>query len=490
MSKSVSGVVTKQRSFLYAGVLLMLGLSACGGGGSDGGGSGNTGGGSTATLLSVSITPVNPALVNPALAFGGNAQMTARGSYSDGSTQDLTNLATWQSSAPGVATVDNAGVVTAVAVGEATITTTSAGVSGAFPISVDSIVHLAQTGQDASYVPGDDGGLQAGVTWPSPRLTLNECGTPADASDDVITDQLTGLMWVRNHGGSTARTWQGSLDYANALSLCGFDDWRLANVNELESLVVKAAESGSTWLAGQGFIVSQSSFWSSTTLALFPTRAWNVDVFGGVGEYPKTATSSAWAVRGPVAAGAVTLARTGQTTCYDAAGGALPSCAGTGQDGALTAGAPWPSPRFRTDDCGTPADTTDDIIADNLTGLMWPRQANLFGARTWTDALADASGLSLCGYNGDWRLPNQRELRSLVDYQQGGVGNWLTQQGFENVQAANVTPCYWTSTSGPSDSANQAACGFLFEGTFAVTIAKTATHYVWPVRRGLVDQAF
>jgi len=147
----------------------------------------------------------------------------------------------------------------------------------------------------------------------------------------------------------------------------------------------------------------------------------------------------------------------------------------------------WPSPRFRTDDCGTLADTTDDIIADNLTGLMWPRQANWFGARLWSDAVTDAT-LTLCGY-GDWRLPNQRELRSLVDYEQVVIGNWLVQQGLENVQAANVLSCYWTSTSAPFDSANCAACGFLFEGIFA-TEAKTATHYVWPVRRGLADQLF
>lgn len=470
----------KLHSFFYS-ILLLLVLSACGGGGNSS--SRSESGGGTTTPISISIS-----YIDQIIAFGANVSMTASGFYSDGSTRDLTNVVTWQSSDPEVATVDSGGVVSAVSVGETIITATLGDASDTFLIIVDSIVHLAKTGQTTSYAPNDDGSLQAGSYWPSPRFTIDECGTTTN-TDDVVTDQLTGLMWVRNHGGSNPRSWQQSLDYANALSLCGYDDWRLANINELESLLLKGAENSFDWLATQGFVMSQASFWTSTTLAMYPNRAWNVNVFGGVYEYPKTTTSSAWAVRGPVPARALTLARTGQTTCYDTAGNVLPSCVATGQDGEHLAGTPWPSPRFRTDDCGTPADTTDDIIADNLTGLMWPRHANLFGAQTWTDALANASGSSICGY-GDWRLPNQRELRSLIDYQQGIVGNWLMQQGFENVQAANVMSCYWTSTSGPLDSANQAVCGFLFNGVFADTIAKTATHYVWPVRRGEGGQIF
>jgi hypothetical protein len=342
---------------------------------------------------------------------------------------------------------------------------------------------LAQTGQLTSYVAGDDGAVKAGVAWPSPRFTVNNCATPADNTDDVVTDQLTGLMWVRDHGGNTSRTWQQSLDYANALSLCGFTDWRLANVSELDSLD-NADRFGFYWLAEQGFLITQGSFWSSTTNVLHANRAWNVSLYGNNVAYDKTTTAAAWAVRGPVTAGVVTLARTGQATCYNATGGVLPSCTATGQDGEFTAGTAWPSPRFGVNDCGTPADTTDDVITDNLTGLMWPRQGNLFATQNWTDAVSSANGLSLCGHT-DWRLPNRLELRSLVNYGEALAGNWLVTQGFENVQAANVLPCYWTSTSASADvdaTHIYAACGYLFDGALESLITKTEAHHVWPVR--------
>jgi hypothetical protein len=39
------------------------------------------------------------------------------------------------------------------------------------------------------------------------------------------------------------------------------------------------------------------------------------------------------------------LPQTGQTTCYNTEGNVIP-CAGSGQDGDIRAGVPWPDPRF------------------------------------------------------------------------------------------------------------------------------------------------
>jgi hypothetical protein len=53
-----------------------------------------------------------------------------------------------------------------------------------------STVQLPATGQTSSYGTNDDGALQNGVTWPSPRFRDNCNGT--------VTDNLTGLIWLKN----------------------------------------------------------------------------------------------------------------------------------------------------------------------------------------------------------------------------------------------------------------------------------------------------
>jgi uncharacterized protein YjdB len=74
-----------------------------------------------ATVVSIAITPANPSI-----AQGLNLQLTATGTFSDGSMQNITTLVTWSSSNPSVAPVSEnsgtAGQVTGLAVGSATIT--------------------------------------------------------------------------------------------------------------------------------------------------------------------------------------------------------------------------------------------------------------------------------------------------------------------------------------------------------------------------------
>lgn len=138
------------------------------------------------------------------------------------------------------------------------------------------------------------------------------------------------------------------------------------------------------------------------------------------------------------------VAQTGQTRCWDSGGVRIP-CAGTGQDGDIQAGVKWPDPRFTEDANGT--------ITDNLTGLIWLRDANCFGLRTWAQALEDANTLHTgeCGLTdgsrpGDWHLPNVHELLSLFDFE-----NFRpvlpTGHPFPNVQQGTENTTYWASTT-------------------------------------------
>jgi hypothetical protein len=105
---------------------------------------------------------------------------------------------------------------------------------------------------------------------------------------------------------------------------------------------------------------------------------------------------------------------TGQTTCWNGAGTLIP-CAGTGQDGDIRAGAVL-----------SYTDNGDGTITDNNTGRMWAKKSDDGSIHdkdttyTWENAFAvHIAGLNAAGFAGhtDWRLPNVRELQSIVNYE-------------------------------------------------------------------------
>ncbi len=84
-----------------------------------------------ATLESITVTPADASI-----GEGETQQYTATGTYSDSSEQDLTADVTWDSSDTGVATIDSAGLATAVSAGTSTITATLGEVSDSAEITV------------------------------------------------------------------------------------------------------------------------------------------------------------------------------------------------------------------------------------------------------------------------------------------------------------------------------------------------------------------
>ena len=130
---------------------------------------------------------------------------------------------------------------------------------------------------------------------------------------------------------------------------------------------------------------------------------------------------------------------TGQKTCYNATG--LITCPAPGavlaQDGTYASGVAQPS--YTENKVGAVL-----VTVDNRTGLMWvtnPADAGMDVTYTWPLALAACEASVFAGYT-DWRLPNARELMSIVDYSKS-VGPTLNAAFFPNTHPNY----YWTGTT-------------------------------------------
>lgn len=161
--------------------------------------------------------------------------------------------------------------------------------------------------------------------------------------------------------------------------------------------------------------------------------------------------------------------QTGQVECRDTQGRRM-ACAGSGQDAEFADGVAWrPDSRF----C-----MQDDSVLDMTTGLYWLRDAG-YGEfpRTWQEALdfiAQMNREQVLGKR-DWRLPNRRELRSLISHQTSRPA-LPEQHPFENL----FHGWYWTSTTAAISPAHawyvDMGGGRMFYG------GKDQSFMVWPVR--------
>jgi hypothetical protein len=166
----------------------------------------------------------------------------------------------------------------------------------------------------------------------------------------------------------------------------------------------------------------------------------------------------------PIAFAAATAPppKTGQTTSYAAR-----------DDGALQPGVAWPSPRF--------IDNANGSVVDNLTGLIWLKNANCFSSQTWDNALVQAKTLATgaCSLTdgsiaGDWHLPNRNELWSLLDYERINP-SLPAGHPFTSVQSL-----YWTGSS--VNTYTNTAFYVQMSDSVVGSSGKANSFSVWPVR--------
>ena len=291
-------------------------------------------------------------------------------------------------------------------------------------------------GQDAEYgrdvTHNDDSDGHAGFSFT--KLDASGQDLPANATEwTCVRDNVTGLIWEvkTDDGGLRDRDWtytwynpdatsnggdpgtqdggvcegsvcdtQGFVEAVNALGLCGATDWRLPEFEELRSIVSYDRYNPS--IDTDYFPNTPSSgFWSASPHAGNSDNAWGLSFSHG-SDY---GTNS----KGYVGA-RVRLVRGGQSTplgSYQAVG-----------DQVCNEAIPVTAPGGRYVIHG------DGTVTDGLTGLMWKRcTEGLSGtdcstgaaeAHTWQQALGLAPLSIFAGYT-DWRLPNLKELSSLIE---------------------------------------------------------------------------
>ncbi|MDP9338003.1 MAG: Ig-like domain-containing protein [Acidobacteriota bacterium] len=156
------------------------------------------------------------------MAVSTTQQFTATGTYSDGSSRDLSSLVTWSSSATVTATVNVSGLVTALAAGTTTITATLGGVTQSITVTVstptisdifvspDGLTEPIGVSQQyvatADYSDGSSSDLSSGITWSS--------STPAVATVDSF-----GVVTTVGPGTTSISATVGTLSDSSTLTV-------------------------------------------------------------------------------------------------------------------------------------------------------------------------------------------------------------------------------------------------------------------------------
>ena len=172
---------------------------------------------SNATLTDLQVTP---ATAN--VAVGATRQFTATALFSDGTEQNVTNVATWDSNADAVATVNTAGLATGVSAGTATISASFGGDTDTATLTVGGTPPNPPLAVDDNYVTIVDTPLSIAAPGVLENDTVNDATISAfDATSD--------------DGGTVSLAANGSFTYTPAAGFSGEDSFSYTLTNSAGS---------------------------------------------------------------------------------------------------------------------------------------------------------------------------------------------------------------------------------------------------------------
>jgi len=159
-------------------------------------------------LVSINVTPATATI-----ALGGSQQYQAIGTYSDGSTQNVTTLLSWSSTTPAVASITNTGLATGLSQGATTLTGgfESISASVALTVSPPNLVSITVVPNAASLSTGATQQLSATGTYTDGSTqNLTASSVWASSNSSVIRVSNAGLATAVATGNTTITATSGS----------------------------------------------------------------------------------------------------------------------------------------------------------------------------------------------------------------------------------------------------------------------------------------
>jgi hypothetical protein len=314
------------------------------------------------------------------------------------------------------------------------------------PTSVDDAFY----GQDAQY----------GTSSSSTTATDNNL---VDNGDGTVTDRMTGLMW-RQDVGSSKMDYPTAIQTVDTFNLAGYTDWRVPTIKELYSLID---------FRGQDPPVD-----ATNTEELVPFLNDTVFPFQYGDPTNGERIIDAQFVTSTVYVSKVFQNRQecffgvnfadGRIKCYPTANGKLyfVMYVRNVDDNS-------PSVAYGSNDYVSPVQENHNVVLDQATGLMWSKDDSGIDMN-WEEALEwviTKNDEWYAGHN-DWRLPNSKELQSIVDYSRSpdttgtaAIDPIFTATAIINELGQIDFAYYWSSTTHVSSAPDGQ------EGVFAAYVA-------------------
>jgi hypothetical protein len=255
-------------------------------------------------------------------------------------------------------------------------------------------------------------GQDANYEGPTPSYT--------DNGDGTVNDDITGLQWQKAHNATRLGYYDAKSVCAN-LTLGGHGDWRLPNIKELFSLAdFRGSQSRHFFIneafdfAEPGQDVLQGDRFASTHSTQMMGQTWSSTIYTGV-HFGRPGVEAAF--------------------FYNFLDGHIKQAPTGGRNKLFyrcVRGQEWGANAFHVNGDGT--------VTDLALGLTW-QQIDDGRTRDWPGALQYCENLNLAGHD-DWRLPNIKELETLVDYTQNDPA--LDQR---YVRQTDKKGWFWSSTT-------------------------------------------